>query len=121
MTLNVEKIKPTTGVADEPDYGQCITTVGRLGMEIEDIKDNLTTVLDVLDENKPKRKDGTGFITRVMLYCLPNQVSNISKNYYFSIMHPLIYDPRADEQTKFLAKAREQIAENVKKLKAATE
>jgi hypothetical protein len=36
-------------------------------------------------------------------------------------MHPLIYDPRVDEQVKVLAEGREQIAENVRKLKASTE
>jgi len=121
MALNVEKVKPAVGVADEPDYGHCVATIGRLGMEVDDMKANLTAVLDVLDEMKPKRKDGTGFITRVMLYCLPNQVASISKHYYFSIMHPLIYDPRVDEQVKVLAEGREQIAENVRKLKASTE
>ena len=85
------------------------------------MQDNLTAILDILDEMKPKRKDGTGFITRVMLYCLPNQVASISKHYYFSIMHPLIYDPRVDEQVKALAEGRKQIAENVRKLKASTE
>ena len=31
MQLNVEKVKPSQGVADEPDYGQCFATIGRLG------------------------------------------------------------------------------------------
>ena len=38
MSLNVEKVKPGMGVADEPDYGQCFATIGRLGMEVNDMK-----------------------------------------------------------------------------------
>ena len=32
--LDVQKVKPGLGISDEPDYGQCFTTVGRLGMNI---------------------------------------------------------------------------------------
>ena len=38
MALNVEKVKPAVGVADEPDYGHCVATIGRLGMEVDDMK-----------------------------------------------------------------------------------
>ena len=88
-----------------------------LGMSVEDMNANLDVILEAVDEMKPKRKDGSGFITRVMLYCLPNQVASVSKYYHFSITHPLIYDPKAAEQDKVLAEARKQIAENVKNLR----
>ena len=119
--MNVEKVKPGLGISDEPDYGQCFTTVGRLGMSIQDIYANLTCILETVDEMKPKRKDGSGFITRVSLYCLPKDVPTVSKNFHFSIIHPLIYDPRVDEQEKVLTEGREEIAENVRKLKSLTE
>ena len=117
MHLQVEKVKPSLGVADEPDYAFCKATIGRLDMEVEDLNENLTVMLENLNQNKPKRKDGSGFITRVQLYCLPNQVASVSKYYHFSITHPLIYDPRAAEQDKVLAEARKQIAQNVKDLR----
>jgi len=56
-----------------------------------------------------------------MLYCLPNQVLSVSKHFHFSVVHLLVYDPRVEEQEKVLTEGREQITENVKKLKASTE
>ena len=29
MYIHVEKVRPSTGVADEPDYGYCKTTIGK--------------------------------------------------------------------------------------------
>ena len=29
MYIHVEKVRPSTGVADEPDYGVCRTTIGK--------------------------------------------------------------------------------------------
>ena len=43
MSLNVEKVKPAMGVADEPDYGHCVATIGRLGMEVDDMKVKLVS------------------------------------------------------------------------------
>ena len=117
MQLDVKKVKPGLGIADEPDYGFCNTTIGRLGMDPEDLNENLTVILQALNEHKPNRKDKTGFITRVMLYCLPNQLPKIDKNFYFSVFHPEIYDPKAEEQEKAVSEGRKAIIENVKKLK----
>ena len=44
MALNVEKVKPAVGVADEPDYGHCVATIGRLGMEVDDMKVKLVSM-----------------------------------------------------------------------------
>ena len=44
MSLNVEKVKPAVGVADEPDYGHCVATIGRLGMEVDDMKVKLDSM-----------------------------------------------------------------------------
>ena len=44
MSLNVEKVKPAMGVADEPDYGHCVATIGRLGMEVDDMKVKLVSM-----------------------------------------------------------------------------
>ena len=42
MYLQVEKVRPSVGIADEPDYAFCNGTIGRLGMETEDLNTNLT-------------------------------------------------------------------------------
>ena len=44
MSLTVEKVKPAMGVADEPDYGHCVATIGRLGMEVDDMKVKLVSM-----------------------------------------------------------------------------
>ena len=117
MYLQVEKVRPSVGIADEPDYASCKGTIGRLGMDTEDLYTNLTAILENLNENKPKRKDASGFITRVQVYCKPNDNENLSKNFHFSVIHPEIYDLRVEEQEKVLSEAREEIAENVAKLR----
>ena len=117
MHLQVEKVKPSLGVADEPDYAFCKATIGRLDMEVEDLNENLTVMLENLNQNKPKRKDGSGFITRVQVFCKPNEKDHLSKHLNFSIIHPLIYDNRVEEQEKVLQENRAVIAENVNKLR----
>ena len=120
MHLSVQKAKNIPGYAEEPDYASCRTTIGRLEMSPEDMNENLTAILERLNESKPKRKDGTGFITRVSLYCLPNDLplAELPKYFQFSIKHKEIYDPRLDEQEKALTEGRKQIMENVAKLKS---
>lgn len=118
IQLNVVKAKAQPGYMDEPDYGSCVGTIGRLNMSIEDLTANLDVVLEVLRENKPKRKDGSGFITRVMLYCLPNQVTTMPKYYHFSIIHPSIDDTRVEEQIKVQQEGKELILKNVEKLRS---
>ncbi len=88
-----------------------------LEMSCEDMNENLTVILDTLNENKPKRKDGSGFITRVQLFCLPNDVPDVSKNFMFSIIHPAIYDTRLEEQSKALTQGRAEVAQNVAQLR----
>ena len=117
LQINVKKPKTGLGLADEPDFGFCESTIGRLTMPPEDMNHNLSAILAALNEHKPRRKDGTGFITRVMLYCLPNQAAEVNKFFRFSIKHAEIYDPKAEEQEEALAKGRKEIMENVKKLK----
>ena len=69
MFVNVEKVKPTLGMADEPDYAFCDATIGRLDMEDAKLESNLSAMLLKLSENRPKRKekDDTSFITRCIL------------------------------------------------------
>ena len=69
MFVNVEKVKPTLGIADEPDYGFCDATIGRLDMEDAKLESNLSAMLLKLSENRPKRKDkdDNSFITRCIL------------------------------------------------------
>ena len=69
MNVTVKKVKPTLGYADEPDYGFCEATIGRLDMDIDKLKDNLVVLLQTLNEQRPlKRKDkDETFITRCIL------------------------------------------------------
>jgi len=117
MYIHVEKVRPSTGVADEPDYGFCKTTIGRLKMDVEDLNTNLSVILEGFNEEAPKRKDKSGFITRVEVYCKPNDRNNLSKNYNFSLIHPEIYDLRVKEQEKVVQEGRAEIARNVANLK----
>ena len=118
MYLNVKKIQASAGVKDEPDYGFCTATIGRLSMTVEDMNENLTEILTNLNQNAPKRKDGSGFITRVQTYVLPNGVATAPKFFHFSVKHPVIYDPRIEEQDKVIQEGMEEIAKNVEKLKS---
>ena len=119
MYLNVKKVAPSAGVKDEPDYGFCTATIGRLNMSVDDMRDNLWVILDSLNVNAPKRKDKTGFITRVQAYVMPNGVTSAPKPYHFSIIHPTIYDNRVEEQENVITQGMEEIAKNVEKLKSS--
>ena len=119
MYVNVKKVAPSQGIKDEPDYGFCTGTIGRLNMSVEDMNENLTVILDALNQNAPKRKDKSGLITRVQAYVLPNGVVSAPKAYHFSIQHPTIYDTRLEEQEKVIQEGMEEIARNVEKLKSS--
>ena len=119
MYVNVKKVAPSQGIKDEPDYGFCTATIGRLNMSVEDMNENLTVILDALNQNAPKRKDKSGLITRVQAYVLPNGVVSAPKAYHFSIQHPTIYDTRLEEQEKVIQEGMEEIAKNVEKLKSS--
>eukprot|EP00093_Oithona_nana_P008904 08904.XXX_29256_32054_1 [CDS] Oithona nana genome sequencing. len=118
MYVNVKKVAPSAGIKDEPDYGFCTATIGRLNMSVEDMNENLTVILDALNTNAPRRKDKSGFITRVQAYVLPNGVMTAPKAYHFSVLHPAIYDTRVEEQEKVIQEGMEEIAKNVEKLKS---
>ena len=119
MYVNVKKVAPSQGIKDEPDYGFCTATIGRLNMSVEDMNENLTVILDALNQNAPRRKDKSGLITRVQAYVLPNGVVSVPKAYHFSIQHPTIYDTRLEEQEKVIQEGMEEIAKNVEKLKSS--
>ena len=72
MDITVKKVKPTLGYADEPDYGFCEATIGRLDMDADKLEDNLTVIINSLNEKRPlKRKDKDDtFITRCILKVL---------------------------------------------------
>ncbi len=82
------------------------------------MEENLTALLETINEHKPKRKekDGTEFITRVMLFLDPPDFPEIP-NSKFSIIHDIIDDNRVEEQEKTLREGREQIAKTVAELK----
>ena len=86
-------------------------------MDVKDLNTNLSVILEGFNEEAPKRKDKSGFITRVEVYCKPNDRNNLSKNYNFSLIHPEIYDLRVEEQEKVVQEGRAEIAKNVANLK----
>ena len=92
-------------------------SIGRLKMDVEDLNTNLSVILEGFNEEAPKRKDKSGFITRVEVYCKPNDRNNLSKNYNFSLIHPEIYDLRVAEQEKVVQEGRAEISRNVANLK----
>ena len=69
MHVSVHKIRASLGTTEEPDYGFCEASIGRLDMDITKIEGNLTTLLMKLSEDRPKRKDkeDNAFITRCIL------------------------------------------------------
>jgi hypothetical protein len=119
MHLGINKVKPSLGVADEPDYGFCETSIGRLEMNVEDIHENLTAILEVINENKPKRKDNSGFITRVMAYILPSGATSVPSTSKFTIIHPLVHDLRVKEQEQVVTEGRAAIARTLTELKSS--
>ena len=72
MNVDVQKVRPTLGIAEEPDYGFCEASIGRLDMDILQLEGNLTALLEKLGEDRPKRKDkdDDAFITRCILKVL---------------------------------------------------
>ena len=69
MRVNVKKVKPILGYQDEQDYGFCEATIGTLDMDVKHLEENLTSLLEKLNANRPKRKDknDTNYITRCIL------------------------------------------------------
>jgi len=115
MDITVKKVKPTLGYADEPDYGFCEATIGRLDMDADKLEDNLTVVINSLNEKRPlqrKDKDET-FITR----CILKVEGKTSKGEEFTIIHPGVTDERVSEQDKVITEGRKIISERVSMLK----
>ena len=84
MDITVKKVKPTLGYADEPDYGFCEATIGRLDMDADKLEDNLTVIINSLNEKRPhqrKDKDET-FLTRCIL--------NVLKLFYIYTIHKCV-------------------------------
>jgi len=87
MLVSVNKPKKTLGYEEDPSYGIAEVQIGRLNQTTEEIKGNLTTILETLAEQAPKRKTG-GFITRCELY-----VEGPLKGKY-SIVHDKVDDEK---------------------------
>lgn len=119
MFVDVLKVKPALGMANEPDYAYCEATIGRLDMDIVELKDNLNIFLETLNENKPKRRDNSEeFLSRCILHLQPLEGESLEPNLSFSIIHPLILDRRVGEQEKALKEGREAIRKSVAILKS---
>jgi len=115
MHVNVKKVKPILGYQDEQDYGFCEATIGTLDMEVKHLEENLTSLLEKLNANRPKRKDknDTNYITRCILKV--KEKPGIGEE--FSIQHDCVSDKRVEEQQKALNEGRQLIKERVIKLK----
>jgi len=114
MIVNVKKVKPSLGVEEEPDYGFCEATIGRLDMDITKLENNLTILLQKLNENRPKRKDKDDtFISR----CILKVEGKDGEGDEFSIIHTEVSDKRVQEQDKVVTEGRKIIKEKVLKLK----
>jgi len=89
----VVKAKPTLGYVDDPTYGSCQVQVGRLNMPDVEVLGNITTLLQTMKENEPRRTSG-GFVTRCELYV----EGLLDKK--FSICHDLVDDFKWKEFVK---------------------
>ena len=69
MDVTVKKVKPSLGYVEEPDYGFCEASIGKLDMDVDKLEANLTALLYALHEQRPmKRRDkDETFITRCIL------------------------------------------------------
>ena len=69
MDVTVKKVKPSLGYVEEPDYGYCEASIGKLDMDVDKLEANLTALLQALHEQRPmKRRDkDETFITRCIL------------------------------------------------------
>jgi len=92
MLVSVNKPKKTLGFEEDPSYGVSEVQIGRLSQPTEQIKGNLTTILETLTEQTPKRSGG--FITRCELY-----VEGPLKAKY-SIIHDIVDDERYKKHCK---------------------
>jgi len=92
MLVSVNKPKKTLGYEEDPSYGVSEVQIGRLTQLNDDIKGNLSTILETLTEQTPKRSGG--FITRCELY-----VEGPLRQKY-SIIHDLIDDERYRKHRK---------------------
>lgn len=116
MDVTVKKVKPSLGYIEEPDYGFCEASIGKLDMDVDKLEANLTALLEALNEQRPmKRKDkDETFITR----CILKVEGKNFKGQEFSIIHPTVLDKRVDEQNKVITEGRKIISERVSMLKA---
>jgi len=116
MDVTVKKVKPSLGYVEEPDYGYCEASIGKLDMDVDKLEANLTALLQALHEQRPmKRRDkDETFITR----CILKVEGKNLKGQEFSIIHPTVSDKRVDEQNKVITEGRKIISERVNMLKA---
>jgi len=98
MLVSVNKPKRTLGFEEDPSYGVSEVQIGRLTQTTEQLRGNLTTILDTLTEQAPKRKSG-GFITRCELY-----VEGPLKAKY-SIVHERVDDDKYKDHMKEMSNA----------------
>eukprot|EP00092_Neocalanus_flemingeri_P029737 GFUD01032285.1.p1 GENE.GFUD01032285.1~~GFUD01032285.1.p1 ORF type:complete len:408 (+),score=116.95 GFUD01032285.1:61-1284(+) len=107
MQVAVNKPKKTLGFEEDPAYGVTEVQIGRLNQSTDQIEGNLTTLLQTLRENAPKRAKG-GFVTRCELFVEGPQKSR------FSVIHDLVDDER------YTTHAKERMALNNNNVKVDT-
>lgn len=118
MDVQVKKVKPELGVADEPDYGYCVVPIGSLQMEPRLIAGNLDAILEKLDEARPpKRKDpnDNAFLTR----CVLRVVGESDPTAQFSVFNDKVTDKKGQKQGQAAADARTFVQRKVEEIAAA--
>ena len=116
MEVQIRKVKPDLGVADEPDYGYCIAPIGTLDMDPALIAENLDAILEKLDENRPKRKDpkDNAFLTR----CMIRVSGDDDPHSNFSVLRDTISDDKGRKQPEDVAVGKAMVEEKVKQIKS---
>lgn len=87
MLVSVNKPKKTLGYEEDLSYGVAEVQIGRLNQAINEIEGNLTTLLETVREQAPRRAAG-GFVTRCELYVEGPLKAT------FSIVHDLVDDEK---------------------------
>merc|ERR550539_1421532 len=102
MLMSVKKPARTLGYEEDPSYAIADVTLGRLSQPDNEIKGNLTTILETLKEGAPKRASG-GFVTRCELYIEGPLKCK------FSIHHDLVDDEKYRNYVKSKASQKPQL------------
>jgi len=97
MQVSINKPKKTLGFEEDPSYGIAEVQIGRLNQTNDQLEGNLTSVLQTVRENAPRKKTG-GFVTRCELYIEGPLKSK------FTVIHELVDDERYRNHVKEISR-----------------